>query len=78
MKQTYKYINKNSIVVQNKDEYSLTKDEYYKIHSFFVTYSMCGNQSLKKRSFKDYGWGDNNLSKNTELQRKLVYWHIDI
>ena len=63
-KQTYKYKKEKSIVYGIKDQYSLSKDEYYMLYSFFVTYSMCPNQSGKSKSFVDYGWGDNILVRN--------------
>lgn len=65
-KQTYKYKIKGSILSKGQDEYTLSKNEYYCLYSFFVTYSMCGSQSAKKRTFMDYGWHENNI-KNTEL-----------
>lgn len=69
-KQTYKYIISNSILGQQPDEYSLTVQEYYRIYSFFVTYSICGNQSAKKRTFSDYGWQDEKI-KNSPLGEAL-------
>ena len=70
-KQTYEYIKNNSIVHSQNDEYKLSKEEYYLIYSFYVTYSLCANQSQKKRCFKDYGWPDNNIRSN-ELGRALA------
>lgn len=63
-KQTYKYIKEKSIVYGIEDQYSLSKDEYYMLYSFFVTYSMCPNQSGKSKDFVDYGWDDNVLVRN--------------
>ena len=45
--------NKNCIILNNDVE--LTKDEYYYIHNFFVTYSLCKKQSRRKRTLKEYG-----------------------
>lgn len=60
-KQTYRYKVEESILGNIKDEYSLSEHEYYCIYSFYVTYSMCGNQSFKKRNFTDYGWPENSI-----------------
>lgn len=60
--QPYKYTKANSIVDPSQDAYSLSKDEYYTLYAFFVTYSMCGSQSEKKRSLIDYGWKDKNFT----------------
>ena len=62
-KQTYLYIKEKSIIYGVCDDYNLTLDEYYKLYSFFVTYSLCGSQSWKKRSFSDYGWETENISE---------------
>ena len=70
-KQTYQYIVAKSILGSNPDEYSLTEHEYYQMYSFYVTYSMCGTQSAKKRSFVDYGWASESI-KNTILGTTLT------
>lgn len=71
MKQTYKYIRENSILgLRSVHEYNLSTEEYCKLYSFFVTYSLCGTQSYQKRCFIDYGW-ETNLIRNTELGRTL-------
>lgn len=54
--QTYPYRKNASILHNQMDDYSLSESEFYRIYSFFVTYSCCGNQSMKKRCFADYGW----------------------
>lgn len=64
--QTYEYRIDKSILTCATDDYWLTQEEYYRIYSFYVTYSMCGRQSLKKRSFTDYGW-ESNLINGTAL-----------
>lgn len=69
-KQTYKYKKENSILGDLVDEYALSEQEYYKLYSFFVTYSLCGNQSAKKRTFLDYGWESESI-KSTELGQAL-------
>ncbi len=61
MSKTYPYVIRNSILYGLTDEYSLSKEEYYLLYSFFVTHSMCGTQSAKKKSFVDYGWGSNKI-----------------
>lgn len=71
-KQTYKYKKEKSIVYGIKDQYSLSKDEYYMLYSFFVTYSMCPNQSGKSKTFVDYGWGDNILVRNINGKKQLT------
>lgn len=53
--QTYRYIKANSIL-QGSSDYVLNQEEYYLLYNFFVTYSVCGNQSFQKRNFIDYGW----------------------
>lgn len=70
-KQTYKYIIADSILGNLHDEYSLSEQEYYRIYSFYVTYSMCGKQSAKKRTFTDYGWPSESV-KNTALGNALT------
>ena len=79
MTQTYKYIVNNSIVGIGNDEYSLSQEEYSSLYSFYVTYSMCGKQSLKKKTFVDYGWANNNIQvvenhkkRNTDLGNALL------
>ena len=51
-----KYAKDQSILHNINDEYTLSAEEYYKLYSFYVTYSMCATQSMKKRYFSDYGW----------------------
>ena len=70
-KQTYQYVKNHSILGTNIDEYMLTKEEYYRIYSFYVTYSLCKRLSFKKRTFLDYGWGDEGI-KGTELGKCLT------
>lgn len=70
-KQTYKYIKSKSIIFDQKDEYSLTEKEYYLLYSFYVTYSMCGNQSQKKKNFETYGWSCNNIQYNNKQSTPL-------
>lgn len=62
-RQTYKYISENSIIYNLTDDYFFSDEEYRKLHMFFVTYSMCGSQSHKKRMISDYGW--QNLKDNS-------------
>ena len=69
-KQSYQYKKENSILGSCVDAHRLSEDEYYKLYSFYVTYSMCGSQSAKKRSFVDYGWESNRIIR-TELGAKL-------
>ena len=54
--QTYPYKIADSILYNQSDEYAFSISEYYLLYSFYVTYSCCGTQSGKKRSFSDYGW----------------------
>ena len=70
-KQTYQYKIADSILGMVPDNFALTIDEYYRIYTFFVTYSMCDKQSAKKRSFSDYGWQNGNI-KNTALGNALA------
>ena len=55
-KQTYKYRQEESIVASTIDEYTLSEHQYYLLYAFFVTYSLCGTQSHKKRTLTEYGW----------------------
>lgn len=55
-KQTYQYKREDSILFGLTDDYALSIVEVYRLYTFYVTYSMCGNQSMKKRSIADYGW----------------------
>lgn len=66
----YKYKKDNSIVNPNLNEYELSTYEYYELYMFFVTYSMCGNQSLKKKSLEDYGW-EGTTFRNSGLMSEL-------
>lgn len=68
-KQTYKYEIKKSIIATN-DDYDLSKEEYYLIYSFYVTYSLCKRQSFKNRTFIDYGWESNSIN-NPQLNNAL-------
>lgn len=63
-KQTYKYQECKSIIYGLEDEFWFSKDEYYLLYSFYVTYSLCGRQSLKKRKIEDYGWGTASEAKS--------------
>lgn len=56
--QTYPYRIAGSILYNQDDDYSLSVMEFYLIYSFFVTYSCCGTQSGKKRTFLEYGWAN--------------------
>lgn len=69
--QTYQYIVADSILGNLQDEYSISEQEYYRIYVFYVTYSMCGTQSAKKRTFKDYGWTSESV-KNTAIGDALT------
>lgn len=62
MAQSYRYIASQSIIANHEDEYSLDVDEYALLYSFYVTYSLCGRQSAKKRTFLDYGWANNTIT----------------
>lgn len=77
IKQIYKYRKANSIL-QGGNEYELEQEEYYVLYNFFVTYSVCEDQSFQKRSFIDYGWNTNNIictenkkKKDTDLGKSL-------
>lgn len=47
-KQTYQYKSDDSILFGLNDDYSLSIVEVYRLYTFYVTYSMCGSQSMKK------------------------------
>ena len=55
-KQKYQYKSEDSILSGLTDDYTLSIVEVYRLYTFYVTYSMCGSQSMKKRSIADYGW----------------------
>lgn len=69
-RQTYRYKKEDSILGDLQDEYMLTPEEYYRVYSFYVTYSLCGSQSAKKRSFHSYGW-DHESIRSTSLGEAL-------
>lgn len=78
-KQSYKYVKNESILYGINDEYELSMHEYSTLYSFFVTYSCCGTQSYKKRTFADYGWnefsrkiGDNTPNPSKYLKDALT------
>lgn len=56
-KQTYKYKIADSILGASRDDYELSRDEHFKLYSFYVAYSMCPGQSDKSRDFLSYGRG---------------------
>lgn len=64
-RQTYRYLKDSSILGELLDEYQLTPEEVYQIYSFYVTYSMCGSQSAKKRNFVSYGWDSESIRSTT-------------
>lgn len=64
VKSTYQYIQQNSILNSFYDEYELSEKEYVILYSFFVTYSMCKNQSGKGRDLVEYGWSENDINKS--------------
>lgn len=70
IKQEYKYRIANSIL-QGENEYELEQAEYFLLYNFFVTYSVCENQSFQKRSFIDYGWSTNNIIHNDKTDTEL-------
>ncbi len=71
--QRYKYIKNNSILCGVIDEYVLSIYEYSMLYSFFVTYSCCGTQSYKKRSFADYGWTNFSRKINDKKPNPSIY-----
>ena len=71
MHKTYKYRKQNSILLPISDEYELTQEEYSYLYKFFVTFSMCKNDSFKKRSFTDYGWTNNSLKAGSPIHSAL-------
>ncbi len=71
MGQTYRYIKENSIIYNQVDDYVLSLEEFFLLYSFFVTYSVCENQSAKRRSFEDYGWKNGNI-QTTVNNSKVV------
>lgn len=75
-KQTYKYKKEESIVDPSRDEYSLSEHDYYLLYSFFVTYSLCGTQSRKKRTLNEYGWSSESFTQSglkKELEKTLKF-----
>lgn len=70
-KQTYKYIVKESILYGCKDEYELNEQEFKLLYSFYVTYSMCGSQSWKKKDFSDYGWNSGVDGAKVSTEKKI-------
>lgn len=70
--QTYQYKKGESILGDLHDDYQLTQEEFYKLYSFYVTFSMCGNQSAKKRTFIDYGWESETIKNSPGLENALA------
>lgn len=72
---TYAYIKEQSILYSVQNEYEFSENDYYKLYSFFVTYSMCENQSMKQRDFEKYGWESNllELSINSKKKKTPLY-----
>lgn len=68
----HKFIKNQSILYGLTDEYNLSKREFFILYSFYVTYSMCGNQSLKKRTFGDYGWSCEKIEEAHERKKCLT------
>lgn len=81
----YKYIKSESIV-KGLNDYELEEREYYLLYSFFVTYSLCGSQSFKKRNFEAYGWKTSNIQmshgkEDTDLGKmfkRCIQFEIDV
>ncbi|MBR6821488.1 MAG: hypothetical protein IKM55_04625 [Bacilli bacterium] len=67
--------NKNNVpstIICNNDV-ELTKNEYYILYNFFVTHSLCNNQSKRKRTLKEYG-----IKRITDIEKQLSkYIKID-
>ena len=60
--------NKNNVpstIICNNDV-ELTKNEYYILYNFFVTHSLCNNQSKRKRTLKEYG-----IKRITDIEKQL-------
>lgn len=55
-KQTYKYVKQKSILYNVSSDYCLSQNEYYKLYSFYVTYSLCEGLSWQKKNLEFYGW----------------------
>lgn len=68
-KQTYRY-RKSDSILQGENDYALKQDEYYLLYKFFVTYSVCPNQSFQTKSYIDYGWDTNNIECYMNEKRK--------
>lgn len=68
--QTYKYKKADSIL-QGKSDYILGQTEYYLLYNFFVTHSVCKNQSFQKRNFIDYGWTTNSIIHQNKAATEL-------
>lgn len=60
----------STINVQNEIEF--TDYEYYILYNFFVTYSLCNNQSKKQRKLSDYGCKKNKVFKEG-IKNNIVF-----
>ena len=69
---SYKYVRAHSLLSGLSDEYQLTKNEYGLLYEFFVTYSISGKQSAKKRTFSDYGWSGSITKSGLKLQLSTI------
>lgn len=61
--------NDYKIINQLSNTY-LSKDEYYLLYNFFVTYSLCENLSLSKRKLQAYGF--NNIKRVERTLKELI------
>lgn len=77
IKQSYKYIKEKSILAGLSDDFQLTENEYYRLYSFFVTYSLCERQSMRQRTLVDYGWDNNRMNHNGLKKALQEIWNFD-
>lgn len=73
---SYRYFKAQSILNGLSDEYVLSKDEYGLLYEFFVTYSLCKGQSVRYRTFRDYGWNES-ITKSGLKQRLSTILELD-
>lgn len=72
----YKHVKAHSILNGLHDDYVLTTEEYGLLYEFFVTYSLCGAQSMKKRNISDYGW-EGSITKSGLKKELLKHLALD-
>lgn len=57
---TFAYKKEESLVFNLPDDFAFSINEYYRLYSFFVTYSLYDKTNVRNRNYEDYGWRKGN------------------